>query len=323
MIANSRSQFTSMTSGMSSRRVRAAAVVPAMALVALAVVGLMSPATASAQGGMITGPINAAKKAAAATNANTSAMQDVNAATQAPPAAAQHAATPAAAPAAPTHTVSIPHLATTGTSGLALPATAAKPAAAASKSAVPATVPGKPVMSEASTKPAAATTKAVAAAPAAATPAAKSAAVVAAPAVAAKPAAGAADAAGPDTGMRSISVTQRGTKGEVSLNREVFSYDAGARRDPFVSLMRTGDLRPMLSDLRLVLVMYDATGRNSVAVMRDQSTKDQYRVRVGETLGRMRVAQIEPKDVVFTIEEVGFSRQEALALGDSTKARKQ
>ena len=39
------------------------------------------------------------------------------------------------------------------------------------------------------------------------------------------------------------------------------------------------------------------------------------------TLGRMRVTQIQPKQVVFTIEEVGFSRQEALALGDTTKAR--
>jgi len=127
--------------------------------------------------------------------------------------------------------------------------------------------------------------------------------------------------AGGDTTSNSISVSQRGARGEVSLNREVFSYDPGARRDPFISLMRSGDLRPMLADLRLVTVLYDATGRNSIAVMRDQSTKDQYRVRVGETLGRMRVVQIQPKQVVFTIEEVGFSRQEALALGDTTKAR--
>lgn len=282
------------------------------ALVAVAAAVLIAPASAGAQGGMITGPINAAKKAAAATNANTAAMQDVNAATQAP-AAPQHAASPQAATAGPTHTVPIPHLATTGAPSLALPRTATKPTAtaAAPKGAAPVPATGKPALSEASTKPAAAT---------AATPAAKTAAVVAT-APAAKAAATA--PAGPDTGMRSISVTERGAKGEVSLNREVFSYDAGARRDPFVSLMRTGDLRPMLSDLRLVTVVYDATGRNSIAVMRDQSTKDQYRVRVGETLGRMRVAQIEPKDVVFTIEEVGFSRQEALALGDSTKARKQ
>ena len=126
-----------------------------------------------------------------------------------------------------------------------------------------------------------------------------------------------------DSGARSISVTQRGVKGEVSLNREVFSYDPAGRRDPFMSLLRTGDLRPMLSDLRLVTVLYDPTGRNSIAVMRDISTKDQYRVKVGVTLGRMRVAQIQPRQVVFTIEEVGFSRQEPLALGDSSTARTQ
>jgi hypothetical protein len=103
----------------------------------------------------------------------------------------------------------------------------------------------------------------------------------------------------------------------------VFSYDQSGRRDPFVSLLRNGDLRPMLNDLRLVTVLYDPTGRNSIAVMRDVSTKDQYRVKVGQTLGRMRVAQIQPREIVFTIEEIGFSRQEPLALGDSSKARTQ
>jgi len=126
-----------------------------------------------------------------------------------------------------------------------------------------------------------------------------------------------------DTEARSISVTQRGIKGEVSLNREVFSYDAGGRRDPFVSLLRNGDLRPMLNDLRLVTVLYDPTGRNSVAVMRDLTTKDQYRVKVGQTLGRMRVAGIEPREILFTIEEIGFSRQVGLVLGDSSRARTQ
>ena len=98
---------------------------------------------------------------------------------------------------------------------------------------------------------------------------------------------------------------------------------SAGRRDPFASLLRTGDLRPMLSDLRLVVVLYDPTGRNSIAIMRDVSTKDQYRVKVGQTVGRMRVAQIQPKEIVFTIEEVGFSRQEPLALGDSSTARTQ
>lgn len=109
----------------------------------------------------------------------------------------------------------------------------------------------------------------------------------------------------------------------VALERETFSYARSGRRDPFVSLMTTGELRPLVSDLRLAGVTYGSGGRGSVAVLRDINTKDQYRVRVGQSLGRMRVASISPREVVFTIEEFGYSRQEKLPLLDSNKERKQ
>jgi hypothetical protein len=136
-------------------------------------------------------------------------------------------------------------------------------------------------------------------------------------------------AARPDTTVKvpvtkgaSTSVAQRGAAGELTFSREIFSYAAGGRRDPFLSLLKSGDLRPLLSDLKLVTVLYDPTGRNSVAILRDLSTKDQYRVKLGQQLGRMRVAQIQPKQLVFTIEEFGYSRQEVLALvSDTTSAR--
>jgi hypothetical protein len=35
----------------------------------------------------------------------------------------------------------------------------------------------------------------------------------------------------------------------------------------------------------------------------------------------MRVAQIHPKSVTFTIDEFGYSRQDVLTLGDSTNMR--
>jgi hypothetical protein len=108
---------------------------------------------------------------------------------------------------------------------------------------------------------------------------------------------------------------------EVAFSREVFTYEGEGRRDPFLSLLASGDLRPAYNDLKLVAVAYDPTGRKSVAIMRDVSSNDQYRVRVGQTLGRMRVAQIHPKSVTFTIDEFGYSRQEILALGDSTQRK--
>jgi hypothetical protein len=112
------------------------------------------------------------------------------------------------------------------------------------------------------------------------------------------------------------------TAPRVLINREVYQYENNGRRDPFVSLLTTSELRPLLTDLKLVAVAFDPRGQNSVAVLRDVTSKDQYRVRVGQTIGRMRVAAIQEKAVIFTIEEFGYSRQEILPfVVDSTKMR--
>jgi len=113
------------------------------------------------------------------------------------------------------------------------------------------------------------------------------------------------------------------TPRELVISRETYSYPGRGRRDPFVSLMNTEELRPLLTDLKLVAVAFDATGHNSVAVLRDLSTKEQYRVKVGQEIGRMRVAAINQKSVVFGITEFGYSRQESLAMNDSTQVRTQ
>jgi hypothetical protein len=107
------------------------------------------------------------------------------------------------------------------------------------------------------------------------------------------------------------------------FSRETFAYDRGGRRDPFISLMGTSELRPLISDLRIVGILQDASGRSSVAILRDLNTKEQYRIRTGQSLGRMRVAHIAQKSVTFTIEEFGYSRQEMLQLTDSKQERKQ
>jgi hypothetical protein len=129
------------------------------------------------------------------------------------------------------------------------------------------------------------------------------------------------EAAPADT-VATVSIGSR-TPRDISISREVFQYDAAGRRDPFVSLLNTADLRPLLTDLVLVSIIHDARGGNSVAILRDAKTKDQYRVRPGQLIGRMRVTAIEPKRVLFTIDEFGFSRQETLVFSDSTNVRKQ
>ena len=107
----------------------------------------------------------------------------------------------------------------------------------------------------------------------------------------------------------------------ITFNREVFTYDAAGHRDPFLSLLKSSAIRPLITDLRLTTVAYDANGSSSVAVLRDLGTKEQYKVKTGSQLGRMRVMRIDPKTVTFAIEEFGFSRQQTLTLGDSTRTR--
>jgi hypothetical protein len=111
------------------------------------------------------------------------------------------------------------------------------------------------------------------------------------------------------------------TAGKVVLRREVFAYDQSGRRDPFVSLMTVGELRPMITDLAITGILIDPSGRNSIAILRDVTSKEQYRVRVGQQIGRMRVARIAQKAVTFTIEEFGYSRQQELAMEESNQAR--
>jgi hypothetical protein len=101
-----------------------------------------------------------------------------------------------------------------------------------------------------------------------------------------------------------------------SLLREVFAYEGGGR-DPFMSLLRSGDVRPLISDLRLTTIVYDARfAARSVAVLRDITTKPShiYRVKTGDIIGRLKVTQIRPREIVFTVQEFGFERQETLSL---------
>jgi hypothetical protein len=106
-----------------------------------------------------------------------------------------------------------------------------------------------------------------------------------------------------------------------AIMREAYDYDAAGRRDPFFSLMSTEDVRPAITDLRLVNILYYESGRRPIAVMRDIANNTQYRVTNGSTLGRMKVALIKRRVVIFSIEEFGLNRQDSLVLGDTTKAR--
>lgn len=100
----------------------------------------------------------------------------------------------------------------------------------------------------------------------------------------------------------------------VVTQRNPYRYAGRGRRDPFVSLIYTLERRPILADLKLVGIVFDARGQNSVAVIRDTSTSEQYRMKLGQHVGSMRVASIQQKKVVFSIAEAGFGRKDSLAM---------
>ena len=108
--------------------------------------------------------------------------------------------------------------------------------------------------------------------------------------------------------------TRRDTTTAPSLVREVFAYEGGGR-DPFLSLLKSGDVRPLIADLRLVTVVFDGVyPARSVAVLRDIITQKRYRVKTGDIVGRLKVTQIRPREVVFTVQEFGYERQQTLSL---------
>ncbi len=117
----------------------------------------------------------------------------------------------------------------------------------------------------------------------------------------------------PDS-ARADTVRKADSTGTPVLVREQFSYEGGGR-DPFLSLLRSGDIRPLLSDLKLVGIYYD--GRypaRSVAVLRDVTNNKMYKVKPGDIIGRLKTTTIRPREIVFTVQEFGFERQESLQL---------
>ena len=189
------------------------------------------------------------------------------------------------------------------------PKATAKPADAAKT----VSVPSKPAPVAKAPAPAPAPAPAAKATPAPAAAVAKAPAPVPAPPVAAAKSA--------PTTTQSVATPRQGASPEaasVTIQREVFSYDPGRRRDPFVSLAKPSEVGPLLGELKLIGIAYDEVGRNSVAVLRDQA-KGLYRVKIGQSVGRARVATIGRRSVTFNVDEFGVTRQEVMTLRDSTK----
>jgi hypothetical protein len=102
------------------------------------------------------------------------------------------------------------------------------------------------------------------------------------------------------------------SQGRIIFHREVYTYPRDGRRDPFASLIATGDIRPLFADLEISVIIEHPDPRQSIATLKDRSTGTLYKARVGSVFGRIRVTYIRAGVVGLAIDEFGFTRREEL-----------
>ncbi len=101
------------------------------------------------------------------------------------------------------------------------------------------------------------------------------------------------------------------TAATVSYRREIFTYPSTSRSDPFRPPSADVGMGPRFEDLALAGIIH-APEVGSVAILQDRSTGERHRVRDGESLGGVRVVEIRPAEVVFSVSGVTGERREVL-----------
>jgi hypothetical protein len=100
---------------------------------------------------------------------------------------------------------------------------------------------------------------------------------------------------------------------QLVFEREIFSYAAGGRRDPFRSLADQEGMGPLFDDLKLRMIIHSDEPGQSVALVVDGARKI-YRLRKGDVVGNASVLDITESRVTFMVEDFGNRRQEVLDL---------
>ena len=111
-----------------------------------------------------------------------------------------------------------------------------------------------------------------------------------------------------------VTAEQDSAAASLEVSREVFAY-RGSGRDPFVSLLKSGDVRPLPQDLRVVGITFDPRyPQRSVAVLHDVSDLRRFTVRPGDVVGRIRVVEVRATEIIAVVQEFGVDRQVVLPL---------
>lgn len=107
---------------------------------------------------------------------------------------------------------------------------------------------------------------------------------------------------------------------ELVFEREVFTYPQYERRNPFLPLVG-GENGPRFEDLVLKGVVFSSSPDRSVALFGLRSGVGEgvpgptaFRVRRGETLGNVRILEIQETRVVVEVVEFGLTEQRVMEL---------
>lgn len=114
---------------------------------------------------------------------------------------------------------------------------------------------------------------------------------------------------------------------ELVFEREVFTYPTFRRRNPFLPLSGGTQGGPRFEQLRLVGIIYSEDPSSSVAVVgtstveysEDASTVtvqpgQSWYLKVGQSVGNIRIVEIHREQVVVEVEEFGLTEQKIMQL---------
>jgi hypothetical protein len=96
------------------------------------------------------------------------------------------------------------------------------------------------------------------------------------------------------------------------IDREVFVYPGGGRRDPFKPLEVADGLGPLFEDLVLRGIIH-APPDQSIALLATAEGRI-FRARRGDVVGNTRVLDITADRVIFAVDNFGVVRQQQLFL---------
>jgi hypothetical protein len=114
---------------------------------------------------------------------------------------------------------------------------------------------------------------------------------------------------------------------ELVFAREVFDYPAMTRRNPFRALLASDQSGPQFGSLRLLGILYSQTPAMSMAVVgtsvptisEDGTTAtvsggQSWYLKVGQSVGNIRVIDVRPAEVVVEVSEFGLTQQHIMQL---------